>query len=74
MNITFIRLYPSFLLLLIESVFNPELGTKPIQRALPLRQPTIAFPPGGASDNEPPCQCRRPGFDPWVGKIPWRRK
>ena len=20
------------------------------------------------------CQCRRGGFDPWVGKIPWRRK
>ena len=19
-------------------------------------------------------QCRRPGFDPWFGKIPWRRK
>ena len=19
-------------------------------------------------------QCRRPGFDPWVRKIPWRRK
>ena len=19
-------------------------------------------------------QCRRPWFDPWVGKIPWRRK
>ena len=19
-------------------------------------------------------QCWRPGFDPWVGKIPWRRK
>ena len=19
-------------------------------------------------------QCRRPGFDPWVGKISWRRK
>ena len=18
-------------------------------------------------------QCRRPGFDPWVAKIPWRR-
>ena len=31
----------------------------------------------GASGNEPACQCRRhkkPGFDPWVGKIPWRRK
>ena len=20
-----------------------------------------------------PCQCRRPGFDLWVGKIPWRK-
>ena len=19
-------------------------------------------------------QCRRPGLDPWFGKIPWRRK
>ena len=29
------------------------------------------------SGNEPSCQCRghkRQGFDPWVGKIPWRRK
>ena len=23
---------------------------------------------------ESTCQCRRHGFDPWVGKIPWRRK
>ena len=32
--------------------------------------------PGGASDKEPACQCRRPErcrFDPWVRKIPWRR-
>ena len=32
--------------------------------------------PGGASGEEPTCQCRtckRGGFDPWVGKIPWRR-
>ena len=21
-----------------------------------------------------PLQCRRPGFDPWVGKNPWRRE
>ena len=20
------------------------------------------------------CRCRRPRFNPWVGKIPWRRK
>ena len=32
---------------------------------------------GGSRSKEPTCQCRRhrrPGFEPWVGKIPWRRK
>ena len=32
--------------------------------------------PGGTSGKEPACQCRRHKrwlFDPWVGKIPWRR-
>ena len=29
--------------------------------------------PGG-SEVRVCLQCRRPGFDPWVGKIPWRRK
>ena len=33
--------------------------------------------PGGASGKEYTCQYRRyrrPRFDPWVGKMPWRRK
>ena len=33
--------------------------------------------PSGARGKESTCQCRRPKgcwFDPWVGKIPWRRK
>ena len=33
------------------------------------------FPDGSAS-KEPVCRCRRwkrPGFHPWVGKVPWRR-
>ena len=33
--------------------------------------------PGGTSGKESTCQsrrCRRCGFDPWVRKIPWRRK
>ena len=32
--------------------------------------------PSGASGREPACQCRRckrHGFNPWVGKIPWKR-
>ena len=32
--------------------------------------------PGGTGGKEPAYRCRRYkryGFDPWVGKIPWRR-
>ena len=33
----------------------------------------LDFPDG--SDGKSIClQCRRPEFNPWVGKIPWRRK
>ena len=30
--------------------------------------------PCGSAGKRIPLQCGRPGFDPWVGKIPWRRK
>ena len=30
--------------------------------------------PRWLSDKESACQCRRCEFDPWVRKIPWRRK
>ena len=33
--------------------------------------------PGGASEKESACQCnrcKRPRFDPWVERMPWRRK
>ena len=33
--------------------------------------------PGGACGKESTCQfrrCKRHGFNPWVGPIPWRRK
>ena len=34
------------------------------------------FPGGASGRKKPACQCRRRkrrGFDPWVGRIPWRR-
>ena len=47
------------------------LGFPPVHRGEP--NPTF---PGGAGGKESTCQYRRPKrhrFDPWVGKIPWRR-
>ena len=32
----------------------------------------VDFP--GGSDGKVSVQCGRPGFNPWVGTIPWRRK
>ena len=44
--------------------------------SLSIRYLSSGFP-GGATDQESACQCRRHkrrGFDPWVWKIPWSRK
>ena len=30
--------------------------------------------PGSSVSKETACRCRRPGSNPWVRKIPWRRK
>ena len=30
--------------------------------------------PGGSDSKASACSDGDPGFDPWVGKIPWRRK
>ena len=35
---------------------------------------TVSLCPQACESGEPACQCRRHGFDPWVGKIPQRRK
>ena len=45
------------------------------QRNRPAGDINVSYP-GGASGEEPVCQCRRCkrcGFDPWIRKIPWRR-
>ena len=42
------------------------------QSGLPFPSP-VDFP--GGSDGKSIClQCGRPRFDPWIGKIPWRRE
>ena len=49
---------------------------KTFEASLCSRLQAISYP-GGTSGKEPACQCRRCksyGFNPWVRKIPWRRK
>jgi len=40
------------------------------------RLPTPGFFgfPCDSAGKESTCNCRRPAFDPWLRKIPWRRK
>ena len=36
--------------------------------------PALPGLPRWSKDKESTCQCRRCRMDPWVGKIPWKRK
>ena len=47
---------------IIKAFLNMELA---LQR--------LSFP-GGSDGKKSACQCRRHEFDPWVRKMPWRRK
>ena len=50
----------------------PGLGRYPGEE-IGLPTPVFLGFRGGLDDKKFHLQCRRPGFDPWVGKIPWRR-
>ena len=44
-------------------------------KILNLRYTSVENFPSGSDNKASVClQCEIPGFDPWVGKIPWRRK
>ena len=66
----------------VNTALSPHLHHTPLFCALPVDfqlLPLDSSPslPSGSNDKEPTCQCRRGKrheFDPWVGKIPWRRK
>ena len=42
--------------------------------ACPPKGPSIGLPRWLSGKKKSTCQCRRHVFDPWVGKIPWRKK
>ena len=51
-----------------------EVGPAPVSYQPALTPIVILVPPRWLSGKDPTCQCGRHGFDPWVKKIPWRRK
>ena len=58
--------------------YSTSVTPRPIkaEKHIPKIQGKSCFP-GGANGKESAYQCRRHkrrGFDPWAGKIPWRRK
>ena len=62
-------------LLIVGSAMNLSSWHQPAGRKW-MYLPRLGFP-GGTSGKEPPCQRRRHKrlrFNPWVRKIPWRRK
>ena len=55
---------------------SSSLGSRPWQWLLALQKilrVLLRFP-WWLRESSVCLRCRRPGFDPWVGKIPWRRK
>ena len=55
-----------------ETFFNSWVGKSP-RRNGRLSPPAFLGFPGGSDGKRIRLQCGRPGLDPWVGKIPWRR-
>ena len=54
---------------------NPDQGVRSKTSFKAGHLQRVGFP-SGTSGKEPTCQCRRhkrPGFDPWVRKMPWRK-
>jgi len=49
-------------------------GKSPLHLLLNLLGGGFCRLPRWLSDKELACQCRRCRFNPWVSKIPWRRK
>ena len=73
--------HPHFFHLISLSASLVPAGTPPLSSDSTLLEEPNSLPlqsvqnfPGSVNGKEPACQCRRHRFDPWIRKIPWRRK
>ena len=61
----------SMVIFLNDCILDHEVSLNKFQKADTLQ--VMGFP--GGSDGKSICpQCGRPGFDPWVRKMPWKKK
>ena len=68
------RLIPKKPCLMLKSISQAQTGTSKIQPWEKYRHEIMSGLLKWLSGKESACQCRRHGFDPWVGKVLWRRK
>ena len=55
-------------------IWKMEIEQSLLPNMLKVRRKRERGSPGGLDGKESACNAGRPGFDPWVGKIPWRRE
>ena len=60
-------LFPNKITLIVQGLRSSHVFWGPLFNPL-------GFPGGWFSGKESACQCKKHRFDPWVRKIPWRRK
>ena len=65
--------YLSFLIKILYIKHSRSFLFKPFNPSCTPRYEVYCFP-GGSAGKEICLQCRRSKFDPWLGKIPWRRE
>ena len=59
---------------LLPRLYPTSLDPLPVPSPLQLKNRKLHHRTGWLGRLSVWLQCGRPGFDPWVGKIPWRRK
>jgi len=71
--LTFQLSFPTFSIQFKPPTLRPADSYSTLIYLLPYRE--IGFP-GSSDGKESACNAdyKRPGFDPWVGKIPWRKE
>ena len=71
------QVFSTIPLSIFTMLYTTSSGLIHITGSLYLFWPCLSISPGfpsGSDGKESSCQCKRPRFNPWIGKVPWRRE